>query len=590
MNTEHPMYEWKDIPWRKLEKIVFKLQRRIYQASQRGNVRIVHKLQRLLMKSWGARCLAVRRVTQDNQGKKTAGVDGIKSLTPAARLHLVKTLNLKSKPRPTRRVWIPKPGKAEKRPLGIPTLRDRATQALVKLALEPEWEARFESNSYGFRPERSCHDAIAAIFISINKKAKYVLDADIKKCFDRINHEALLRKVHTIPSLNRVLKAWLKAGVMDRDILFPTEEGTPQGGIISPLLANIALHGLETKIRQSYPIHKKRNGMLEKWKPNVIRYADDFVILHRDAKVIQECKEIAERWLQEMGLSLSPEKTRITHTFNSIEGQKSGFNFLGFNVRQYPVPENQSGTSNRGKRLGLKTIIKPSQESIKSHYQKLRRIVSSHKSASQKALIANLNSVIKGWSRYYSTVASKSTLHDLDSLLFRKLLAWAKRRHPKLNHTTVANKYWRLREGQGWKFGTKDGYKLYQHSKTPIKRHIKVKDNRSPFDGDFIYWATRKGTHPLLTTRTAYLLKHQKGRCEHCELFFKMEDRMETHHKNGNHQDNSRDNLCLVHNYCHDQVHGKKGTSDNGQLIEEPCEAKASSTVLKTSRFGDEVA
>ena len=228
MNTvSKPMYEWNQLPWHKLERDVFKLQKRIYQASNRGDVKLVKRLQRLLIKSWSARALAVRRVTQDNQGRKTAGVDGEKSLTPKQRLTLINKLKLGSKVKPTRRVWIPKPGTEEKRPLGIPTMDDRALQALVKLGLEPEWEARFEPNSYGFRPGRTCHDAVDAIFIAIRLKAKYVLDADIAKCFDRINHESLLRKLNTYPALRRQIRAWLKAGVMDGFELFPTIEGTP---------------------------------------------------------------------------------------------------------------------------------------------------------------------------------------------------------------------------------------------------------------------------------------------------------------------------------------------------------------------------
>lgn len=223
--------EWRDINWRKLERVVYKLQKRIYRASQRGDMKAVRRLQKILMSSWSAKALAVRRVTQDNQGKKTAGVDGVKSLTPKQRLNLIGELKLGTKVKPTRRVWIPKPGKDEKRPLGIPTMKDRALQALVKLALEPEWEARFEPNSYGFRPGRSCHDAIQAIYNAIVLKPKYVLDADIAKCFDRINHNKLLRKLNTFPKLKNQIKAWLKAGMMDNGELFPTKEGTPQGGI-----------------------------------------------------------------------------------------------------------------------------------------------------------------------------------------------------------------------------------------------------------------------------------------------------------------------------------------------------------------------
>ncbi len=247
------------------------------------------------MKSWAAKCLAVRRVTQDNQGKKTAGVDGVKTLSPVARLKLVDKLKLNTKAKPTRRVWIPKPSTEEKRPLGIPTMYDRALQSLVKLALEPEWEARFEPNAYGFRPGRSCHDAIGQIFVAIRYKPKYVLDADIAKCFDRINHEALLAKLNTFPTIRRQIRAWLKAGVMDDKQLFPTSEGTPQGGVISPLLANIALHGMENRITQAFPkrivrIDGKYIGSIN--AAHLIRYADDFVIMHEDITVITRCKEI----------------------------------------------------------------------------------------------------------------------------------------------------------------------------------------------------------------------------------------------------------------------------------------------------------
>ena len=275
------MGEWKHINWRKLERRVFKLQKRIYKASQRGDVKAVRRLQKTLMMSWSAKCLAVRRVTQDNTGKKTAGVDGVKSLTPVQRLELVSKLRLNRKVKPTRRVWIPKPGTEELRPLGIPTMYDRTLQALVKLALEPEWEARFEPNSYGFRPGRSCHDAIEAIFTIIAQKARFVLDADISKCFDQINHSSLLEKLNTFPwrgsadrvlcpptpgTIRRQVRAWLKAGVMDGGQLFPTSEGTPQGGVISPLLSNIALHGMESRIKQAFPERRvRKNGKSTKY-------------------------------------------------------------------------------------------------------------------------------------------------------------------------------------------------------------------------------------------------------------------------------------------------------------------------------------
>jgi RNA-directed DNA polymerase len=230
-DQESTTTEWRFLPWKRMEKQVFKLQKRIYQANQRGEVSVVRKLQKTLLNSWSAKCLAVRKVTQDNQGKKTAGIDGIKSLTPKQRLSLVEKLQLSNKSKPTRRIWIPKPGKKEQRPLGIPTMYDRALQALVKLAMEPEWEAVFEPNSYGFRPGRSAHDAIGAIYNSVSNKAKFALDADISQCFDKIDQSALLAKIGTFPKLRRQLKSWLKSGVIDGGRLMETNEGTPQGGV-----------------------------------------------------------------------------------------------------------------------------------------------------------------------------------------------------------------------------------------------------------------------------------------------------------------------------------------------------------------------
>src|SRR5437867_1095215 len=299
--------EWKTVPWAHADRAVFKLQTRIYQAARRGDRKAVHHLQRLLLHSRAARLLAVRRVSQDNRGKRTAGVDGVKSLHAPGRLRLAQTLRLTSHAAPLRRVWIPKPGTAERRPLGIPTLHDRAAQALAKLALEPEWEARFESNSYGFRPGRGAHDAIEAIFNGIRWQPKYVLDADLTKCFDRIDHAALLAKLHTTATLRRAIRAWLKAGVLDGPTLFPSEAGTPQGGVVSPLLANIALHGLETALQATCPATRYHR----RWQPIVVRYADDFVVLHPDREVIAQVAARATSWLRAMGLELHPQKTRV---------------------------------------------------------------------------------------------------------------------------------------------------------------------------------------------------------------------------------------------------------------------------------------
>ena len=381
MNTVKPMYEWSDIPWHKLERNVYKLQKRIYKASRRDDVKIVRRLQKLLIKSQAAKLLAVRRVTQDNQGRKTAGVDGVKSLTPKQRLILVDKLTLGTKVAPTRRVWIPKPGKEEKRPLGIPTMYDRALQGLVKLVLEPEWEAHFEPNSYGFRPGRSCHDAIEQIFIAIRLKPKFVFDADISSCFDCIDHNKLIEKLNTYPTLRKQIRAWLKAGVMDGLEFKPTDRGTPQGGTISPLLANIALHGMENVIKNlalKFDMKDYRGRQLG-WRDkqrsvNIIRYADDFVIFHEDINILNRCIEVITRWLKDMGLELKPSKTRITHTLNNYKKEKSGFDFLGFNVKQHKTGKYTCGKNRRGL-LGFKTIITPSKEARKRHYKKMVEII-----------------------------------------------------------------------------------------------------------------------------------------------------------------------------------------------------------------------
>jgi RNA-directed DNA polymerase len=546
-----------------------------------------------MLQSKAAKLLAVRRVTQDNQGKKTAGVDGIKSLTPEQRLSLALNLKLTGKGKPTRRVWIPKPGTDEKRPLGIPTMYDRATQALVKAALEPEWEAKFEPNSYGFRPGRSCHDAIEAIFNAIKQKSKYVLDADISKCFDKINHLALLAKIGTFPKLRNQIKAWLKAGVLDGGLRQDTEEGTPQGGVISPLLANIALHGMEEEVKQYARTLKVRQETL-----SLIRYADDFVILHENLEVVKECQRIIQEWLKSIGLELKPSKTRIAHTLKPLGDEKPGFDFLGFNIRQYPVGKYQSGKNTHGETLGFKTLIKPADKKVTKHYEAIAAIVKSHKSAPQEALISKLNPIIKGWSNYYSSVVSGETYGKLDHLIYGLLKSWAERRHPTKTKRWAADKYWHTVGGNNWTFAHKAdgkiaGY-LYRHAETAIVRHVKVKGEASPYDGNLPYWATRLEKHPEVPTRVSKLLKVQKGKCRHCGLTFKPGDLWEVDHiipRTLGGKD-VYENLQLLHKHCHDvktrtdgsyQKDGKAGTRDKSPLVEEPDEVKVSRPVLKTS-------
>ena len=543
---DNPTVEWNQINWRRAERLTFKLQKRIYRASERGDVKAVRKLQKTLINSWSNKVISVRRVTQDNTGKRTAGVDGIKLLTPKQRIKLVNQLKITGKSQPTRRVMIPKPGTDESRPLGIPTMYDRALQAVVKAALEPEWEAKFEPNSYGFRPGRSCHDAIGAIFDSIRYKAKHVLDADIAKCFDRINHKALLDKINTYPGLRNQIKSWLKSGVLDQGEIFPTKVGTPQGGVISPLLANIALHGMEERVKQ-YAETLKNPGINKNDKRaslSLIRYADDFVILHKDIEVVITCQKIIAEWLNDIGLELKPSKTKLTHTL-------IGFEFLGFHVQQHKVGNYRSAKSTNGKALGFKTLITPSKPKVKAHLMNIEEVIDTHNHSPQYALIKRLNLIIRGWSNYYSTVVSKETFSRLDDLIYDKLRAWARRRG---KGNINKNKYWRTVDDRNWCFSTEEGLELAQHSTTPIIRHVKIKGNSTPYDGNWIYWSKRRGEYPETPTRVATLLKTQKGKCTHCGLYFTTTDTVEVDHIQPTSLGGKDEykNLQLLHKHCHD--------------------------------------
>lgn len=534
---------WKQLNWKKIEKAVFKLQKHIYRASQSGNKKLVKNLQRLLTKSYFAKCLSVRKVTQDNSGKKTAGIDGMKSLNYKQRLNLISTLRIDGKADPLRRVWIPKPGTTEQRGLGIPTIRDRAKQMLTKLALEPEWEAKFEPNSYGFRPGRKCQDAIDAIFKQIsNSKEKWVLDADFAKCFDNINHQKLLKKIEGKPEIQRQVKAWLKSGVLDNNCFAETNSGTPQGGVISPLLANIALHGLEEHITSEW---KKLRGKIT--NPNyqnpakVIRYADDFVILHPEKRVIENLKEAVIIWAkEETGLELKESKTKIVTT-------SEGFNFLGCNFRQYKVGKYRA-VKNKGRNLGHNPVIKPMKEKVKLHLQKIAKVIEKHQNNPQWMLIKELNPIIRGWCNYYSGISAKETFSYCDYKVWEKLGSWARKRG---KGSINKDKYWR----DGWTFKTEDEFKLAKHAETPIIRHIKVQDTRSPFDGDWTYWGQRLSNYVELSSTKQTLLKKQKGKCTHCGLHFHPEDITEVDHRIPKKEKgkNALSNYDLLHKHCHDE-------------------------------------
>lgn len=588
--------EWANVNWRKLEKRVLKLQKRIYQASNRGDVKAVRRLQKTLLKSWSAKMLAVRKVSQDNQGKNTAGIDGKLALTPVARFKLVNSLKLSGKSAATRRVMIPKPGKTEKRPLGIPTIHERAKQAWVKLAMEPEWEAKFEPNSYGFRPGRGAMDAIEAIRATIKQKSKYVLDADIAQCFDKIDHKALLEKISTFPTLQKQIKAWLKSGVMEGSQWSETEFGTPQFGVISPLLANIALHGLENAVKslaERLPGRKQNNTD----EMTLIRYADDFVLIHPDLEVVMKAKRVITEFLTSIGLELKTEKTHIWHTFEKLEGRDPGFDFLGFNVRQYTAGKYNTGKNTHGKPLGFRTLIKPSKKSVQTHYEKLCKIIDDMKSCTtQEQVIKELKPVITGWCIYFSRCNSAETFKYLKHLLVNKLLTWVSARHQNKSIKRWIKKYFGTYMGDNWRFMTEDSdgtLILPYHTDFRIERFAKVKGNTSPFDGNEVYWATRRGRSPELSVRVTKLLKSQKGRCMGCNLYLRDGDTMEIDHITPKRLGgkNTYSNYQLLHSHCHDiKTRKKDGTHDKSQIIEEPCEVKVSCTVLKSSHNSDVVA
>ncbi|WP_236038578.1 group II intron reverse transcriptase [Ktedonobacter robiniae] len=442
----------------------------------------------------------------------------------------------------------------------MPVMFDRACQALAKAALEPQWEALFEANSYGFRPGRGAHDAVGAIFNNIRLKSKYVLDADIKGCFDNIDHQALLEKLRTYPAMRRLMKGWLKAGVMEVLELSPTKAGTPQGGVVSPLLANIALYGMEAALTSAYIGENKAPSAL-RGAPQLIRYADDFVVLHAQETEVIKAQQTIATWLEGIGLELKPSKTRLSHTLKEYQGNV-GFTFLGFTIRQFPVGKTHTG---KGKPSGFKTIITPSKEGIQRHLQELRKIVQKSQSLPQEEIIDQLNPVIHGWALYYRTVVSTKQFVTCDHHLVRMLWQKMTRKHPKKSARWVKGKYWRTIEGNTWTYATPEGpgqHVLRWHAAIPIQRHIKVKGKASPFDGNLLYWAKRLKDHPLTKKTLGKLLRKQQGKCRWCELYFREEDHIEIDHITPRSEGGGEElsNKCALHRHCHDQRHAKHAT------------------------------
>jgi RNA-directed DNA polymerase len=542
--------EWYAIDWRAINRNVRRLQVRIVQATKVGRWNKVKALQRLLTCSYSGKVLAVRRVTENN-GKKTPGVDRIIWETPEEKTKAVHDLKRRGyQPQPLRRVYIPKKSVGKtKRPLGIPTMKDRAMQALHLLALDPVVETTADKNSYGFRQQRSCADAIDQCFKALSHapNTQWILEADVKSCFDRISHAWILAHV---PMDRTILQKWLKSGYMDKHVLYETTDGTPQGGIISPALANCALDGLERLLQEKFPQDKRLKSLGGKSASvNFIRYADDFVITSKSKELLEgEVQPVVEQFLQQRGLELSPKKTVITHV-------EKGFDFLGQNVRRYP---------------NGKLLITPSKKNVKTFLDGIRQTIKDAGGMSAAALIDQLNPKIRGWANYHRHVVSKRTFGRVDHSILFSLWQWARRRHQNKNPRWLKPKYFERRGNRDWTFfgetcddkGQPNKVWLYHAKSTPIQRHVKVKGEANPYDPAYeTYFENREGDHMRETfrgTRTLrYIWNEQRGLCTICNTPITRITGWRLHHcvplvLGGS---KSAENRVLLHPECHDTVH-----------------------------------
>jgi len=534
--------QWPDIKWAQCIRNVRRLQIRIVKATQEGRWNKVKALQRLLTGSFSGKALAVKRVTE-NQGKRTAGVDGQLWSTSQSKSHAVQTLNRRGyKPLPLRRVYIPK-SNMKMRPLGIPIMKDRAMQALHLLALEPISETNADWNSYGFRPERATQDAIGQCFriLSMKTSAKWILEGDIKGCFDNINHGWL---INNITLDKKILRKWLKAGYIYKRILYPTETGTPQGGVISATLAGMTLDGLEAELRKF-----RRQD-----KVHMVRYADDFIITGNSKELLEnEVKPLVEKFLSIRGLELSPEKTSVTHI-------DEGFDFLGVNIRKYDG----------------KLLIKPSKKNVKACLDKVRNIIKDNKAAKQINLIKMLTPIIQGWANYHKSVVAKKTFRHVDNEIWKLLWQWARRRHPDKSSVWIKKKYFKTDGNRNWVFAADDAERLHPNGKpyrvllfrassVPIKRHVKIKGEANPFDPKFETYFEERSTSKMRDTlkgskQLLSLWLNQGGVCPICRQPITAVMPWSLHHvarkvEGGN--DNAS-NLRLTHHHCHRKVHSRK--------------------------------
>ena len=496
--------DWDRVDWGQAEEHVRRLRRRIFAASQAGDLARVRNLQKLMLRSRSSALVSVRRVTEVNAGRRTAGVDGKVVLLAQEKADLADWVQHGAaawSPRPVRRVYVPK-SNGRRRPLGIPVIADRALQALALGALEPEWEARFEPKSYGFRPGRGCHDAIVAIHTTaVRKDARrlWVLDADLEAAFDRLSHQHILSSLGSFPARGLV-RRWLRAGVLEEGRLTPTGEGTPQGGVISPALLNVALHGMEQAAGVRYGTRGGNAGRADRGSPILVRYADDLAVLCVSRVQAEQVKARLAGWLEPRGLAFNEAKTQIVHL-------SEGFDFLGFNIRRYP---------------NGKLLTKPSKDALRQIRKRLSAEVKALRGANADALIARLNPIITGWAAYYRIGVSKRAYNALDAHLWRLAWKWARLSHPnKLKRWVIARYFGMFNPARQdkWVFGSREtGFYLRKFAWTKIVRHTMVAGRASPDDPALTgYWdQRRRRTRLPVDLATWHLLRRQRGRCPLC--------------------------------------------------------------------------
>ncbi|NLS14008.1 group II intron reverse transcriptase/maturase [Vibrio sp. SM6] len=538
----HSNESWHTIDWESCNRRVKKLQVRIAKATLNKDWRQVKKLQRMLVRSFSAKAIAVRRVTE-NRGKKTPGVDKETWNTPALKWDAIKGLTRKGyKPKPLRRIYIPK-ANGKKRPLGIPTMKDRAMQALYLLALEPVSESTADRHSYGFRPHRSCADAIEQCFVNLSRKAsaQWVLEGDIKGCFDFISHDWLIAN---IPMEKAILKKWLKAGYMEAGSWNETEAGTPQGGIISPVLANMALDGLIDVLESQFG--KKNTKASYKTKVNYVRYADDFIITGISKELLEEqVLPIVKAFMAERGLSLSDEKTFVTHI-------EKGFDFLGQNVRKY----------------NGKMLIKPSKKNVKTFLKNIRDYLQSHKMVPASAVIAKLNPMIRGWCYYHRWVCASEAFKYVDYRIWKMLWQWCRRIHSNRRKRWIKDKYFKTVGDRNWVFSApkpkgEDGhYRLLSASRVKIDKHVKIKSEMNcylPEDEQYFERLRMQRLKKSLSGNMKLwkIAEKQDFKCGVCNQEFGSNDEWDIHHiirrVDGGSDNNS--NLMMLHINCHKMLH-----------------------------------